>query len=106
MLANLTLKTKLGSTLNEQSKTITEMQEQQCKGVGTPSASASSTTPAEDEKAEKKAAAKLNKDAEKGEKKAAAKLDKEAQNEERNDIIRNLCENLGQSSNVSVEVTA
>jgi len=42
----------------------------------------------------------------KAEKKAAAKLAKEAKNEERTDIIRTICENLGQSSNVSVEVTA
>ena len=53
LFASLTLNTKLGSALKEQSNAITEMQEQQGKGVGTPSASASSTKSAEDEKAEK-----------------------------------------------------
>ena len=38
--------------------------------------------------------------------KAQAKLAKKAKSEERTDIIRTICENLGQSSNVSVEVTA
>jgi ATP-dependent DNA ligase len=52
-----------------------------------------------------KEAAKKAKAEEKAEKKAAAKLAKQAKSEERTDIIRTICENLRQSSNISVEVT-
>ena len=61
--------------------------------------------PAEVEEAAVTETAKEDEGEKKAEKKAAAKLVKEAQNEERTDIIRTICENLAQSSNISVEVT-
>ena len=54
----------------------------------------------------KKAAAKKAKAEVKAEEKAAAKLAKQAKSEERTDIIRTICENLKNTSEVSVEVTA
>ena len=39
-------------------------------------------------------------------KKTAAKLTKQTKNEERTDIIRTICENLGHTNNAALEVTA
>ena len=39
-------------------------------------------------------------------KKTAAKLTKQTKNEERTDIIRTICENLGHTNNATLEVTA